>query len=135
MIIDRKAVWKLHYDVLQPPETKEISNRLGKKADLWMIGLVALEMLYGTAHIKRHTPPIPQRILNELRIFLNGCFQIDPRYRPSVQDIQTSPFLQMTIDSVVSLFTTTSWLNVTMKRLQESSDIDIHQTIFTSVMS
>ncbi|KDO33495.1 STE/STE11 protein kinase [Saprolegnia parasitica CBS 223.65] len=69
------------YDVFRPPETRADARSFGTKADVWCIGLVALEMLYGTAHLNRvnaansSQPPIPHRISPMLRKFLDACFE------------------------------------------------------------
>ncbi|XP_047122597.1 uncharacterized protein LOC124806071 [Hydra vulgaris] len=70
----------------------------GKKADIWSFGCTVLEMLttkppwshlHSTAaifHIGMHPtiPHLPDNSSNSCKIFVNDCFQRDPKLRPNV---------------------------------------------------
>ena len=80
----------------------------GRKADIWGVGCVVLEMLTGTHPwparenhfaamfeiVKCVTgPPIPEDISEEAKSFLELCFRYDPDTRPSAIQLLQHPFV------------------------------------------
>ena len=80
----------------------------GRKADIWGVGCVVLEMLTGTHPwparenhfaamfeiVKCVTgPPIPEGISADAKSFLDLCFQYDPDSRPTALQLLQHPFV------------------------------------------
>ena len=78
-----------------------------RKADIWSLGCLVVEMMTGThpfpdctqlqAIFKiggaKATPTIPDHASDEAKHFLNQTFEIDHNKRPSADDLMLSPFL------------------------------------------
>ncbi|CAK4075201.1 unnamed protein product [Aphanomyces euteiches] len=109
------------YTKFQPPEARR-DGAWGKKADVWTIGLLALEMLYGTAVLNTPAvvPPIPDSISPAFRAFFLHCFETNPRNRATAEELSLHPFFQMVHDTNSMLSEVCSSLDVTMRRLKES---------------
>jgi len=83
----------------------------GRKADIWGVGCVVLEMLTGSHpwpesetawaamyHIakSKNGPPLPDTLSPEARSFLKLCFEYDPDNRPSAHHLLRHEFVNKT---------------------------------------
>ncbi|KAF0690110.1 Aste57867_18504 [Aphanomyces stellatus] len=115
------------YAKYPPPETK--GGRWGKKADVWLIGLLALEMVVGSAFFNKPqtsvVPPMPEHLSLAFRAFFVHCFEVNPRARATAEDLSLHPFFQLDPieDTNRMLSEVCSSLDVTMKVLHESTHI------------
>lgn len=76
------------------------------KADIWSLGCLVIEMVSGEHPFSKFTaiqaifqignntkPEIPSSCSEELRSFLDLCFQVDPEKRASAHDLLLHPFI------------------------------------------
>ncbi|XP_055355695.1 uncharacterized protein LOC129601022 [Paramacrobiotus metropolitanus] len=90
----------------------------GRKADIWSVGCVVLEMISGFLRFVKEvagqqvdvitdttilyyvgtggSPRIPHEVPNELRMFITDCLQRDPVLRPTAADLLNKTFLTTT---------------------------------------
>ncbi|ETW01368.1 STE/STE11 protein kinase, variant 1 [Aphanomyces invadans] len=90
------------YAKFPPPELKQSSSAWGTKADVWSVGLLALEMLFGTAILNAPMstqPPMPETVSPAFRAFLVHCFEVNPRDRATAEELTLHPFFQTEEDS------------------------------------
>lgn len=96
-----------------PPEVvRDPSSRINPAYDVWQLGWVIFEMLTGKepwhefvdkdAVLKNlmvtKTPPIIDiPISDNLKLFLDSCFKIDPEKRATPQKLLNHPFLNMSV--------------------------------------
>jgi len=89
----------------------------GRKADIWSLGAVVIEMATGkppwsdlapvTALFKVGSspaiPPFPETLGLDANDFLSKCFQRDPRLRPSATDLLKHPFVSEIPDQKIDI--------------------------------
>lgn len=84
-------------------------QRYSKASDIWSVACTVVEMIIGGLPYpdmeKRDanyvmikiaegkTPPIPEHLSEEGKLFLKKCFQQNPDFRPSVDDLLKEPFM------------------------------------------
>lgn len=104
----------------QPPEVVKnasIEQHLRFAADVWSVGCVVIEMVTGKLpwselnieqeyqmiyHIAtvNHMPKVPDNICNDLRKFLERCFEIDPEKRAAAEQLLDETFVKVNHDNV-----------------------------------
>ncbi|ETV88344.1 STE/STE11 protein kinase [Aphanomyces astaci] len=93
------------YAKFPPPEVNQRPNAWGTKADVWSVGLLALEMLFGTAFVNPPPaaapapPPIPDSVSPAFRAFCVHCFEMNPRDRATAEELTLHPFFQLEQDT------------------------------------
>lgn len=89
--------------------TKNMSEGHGRAADIWSCGCVVIEMATGSrpwSDLESNyqimfkvgmgeTPPIPDRLSREGKIFLDRCFEHNPKNRATADDLLSEPFLKV----------------------------------------
>eukprot|EP01024_Parvocaulis_polyphysoides_P017684 TRINITY_DN17810_c0_g1_i3.p1 TRINITY_DN17810_c0_g1~~TRINITY_DN17810_c0_g1_i3.p1 ORF type:complete len:720 (-),score=73.52 TRINITY_DN17810_c0_g1_i3:375-2474(-) len=89
-------------------------ERVSFASDVWAVGCVVLEMLSGKSpwqrdfsnrfiavnilSQKKSGPPIPENLSYQCKDFLNQCFRMNPRDRPTADQLLNHPFLICTQD-------------------------------------
>ena len=96
------------------PEVIQGKSHYGRKADIWSVGAVVIEMATGkppffdlpplTALFKVGTtdvlPEIPSHLSDEAKDFLHCCFKRDPNSRPSARDLLNHPFISKKVENI-----------------------------------
>uniref|UniRef100_A0A7S1SGF6 Protein kinase domain-containing protein n=1 Tax=Tetraselmis chuii TaxID=63592 RepID=A0A7S1SGF6_9CHLO len=87
----------------------------GRRADIWSVGCTVLEMLTGMHpwpnldnhwsamfHIAKakHGPPLPDNVSPVCRDFLQCCFQVDARLRPTATELLQHPYVSQIPDAL-----------------------------------
>lgn len=88
------------------PEIVEQTGRCTTSCDIWSLGCTVIELLTGKPPyfdlepmsalyriVQDEYPPIPPVVSNELKDFLTLCFQKEPFFRKSAQDLLSHPWL------------------------------------------
>ena len=81
-----------------PPETTHAGIRPNRKADIWNLGVVFLQMIFGLEVTKKHDSP--EKLMNamdlheSLQDFLERIFTVDHKKRPTAFDLLPSEFLR-----------------------------------------
>lgn len=98
------------------PEVMKEGVPYGKRADIWSLGITAIEMATGKppwAHpaqavykicMTDETPPLPDGLSTEAQHFLRQCLIRDPEARPSAAEMLTHPFLRDPVTGNPDLF-------------------------------
>ncbi|KAI5798356.1 kinase-like domain-containing protein [Pyronema domesticum] len=89
-----------------PPETAQLSlfnTKIQRKADMWNIGVVTLQMILGLNVVQEYESPqkalygadLPESLVD----FLESLFKTDPKRRPTPFDLTRAEFLRGTVDN------------------------------------
>ena len=94
---------------MAPEVIKQTDTELRYLADIWSLGCCVVEMLTGRPPWSEHgknvtkimeivantrTPPkMPPNISEDCQDFLRYCFEINPFYRPTAEDLLSHPFV------------------------------------------
>lgn len=81
-----------------PPELAEPGADKSRKTDVWELGVVFLQILFGSNVVKVHSSPSDllgkADVSDQLDDVIRKWFQLDPRRRPSAFDLLPSEFLR-----------------------------------------
>jgi translation initiation factor 2-alpha kinase 4 len=84
-----------------PPELQlgaTASRQAARKADIWNLGVVFLQMIFGLEIVESYDSP--QKLINSMNLsdslsdFLEAIFKTDPKKRPTAFDLLPSEFLR-----------------------------------------
>ncbi|KAI8062914.1 HA-tagged protein kinase [Gongronella butleri] len=89
------------------PEAVTQQEKYSAKVDIWSFGCTVLEMATGERPWPEKefvfivnqvgqgiAPPIPEKFPADVREFINQCFVVNPKDRPTATDLLSHPFLQ-----------------------------------------
>lgn len=82
-----------------PPEfSHDKTSRPNRKTDIWNLGVVFLQMIFGLKVVQRHSSPgallESMEVSDSLSDFLERIFKPDPKKRPTAFDLLPSEFLR-----------------------------------------
>lgn len=82
-----------------PPElSHDKTSRQGRKTDIWNLGVILLQMIFGLKVVQKYSSPgallESMEISDSLSDFLERIFKPDPKKRPTAFDLLPSEFLR-----------------------------------------